>query len=230
MLLLRRWLKLPTPVELGWSDVNALGMREFTPYQEGNTWDDWQEHCQKHYPVRYFLAEVFPFWFDRWFMWPLGRLRDWVLDHCLPSRRYHVFDLRGIDPLWKYRHGYVDPSHVFWLAGWGSLVRWYRESAADKDPRSWMTAEQQADPMHHAQLKSYDELVALHHYWTVTRIERDQRCTELYNAANAVEPTAENRERYEAVQAEWLEHYRESQTLDESMWLRLAAMRAHLWD
>lgn len=227
---LRRWVGLPTPVELGWSKSNSLGMRAFTPYQEGKTWEDWREHCQKRFPIRYFLSEILPLWFMRKFVWPLERLRDWVLDRCLPSRRYHIFDLRGVDPLSSYRQGYVDPSHVFWLAGWGSLMRWYRESSADKDPRIWMTPEDHADPGLAAQLKNYDELIALHRYWTVTRLEREHRGAELLAASDAIEPTPENRERYEAAKAEWLAYYQASEALEEEMWMRLAAMRGHLWD
>ena len=227
---LRRWFQLPSPVDLGWSKHDALGMREFTPYQEGKTWEDWREHCSQRYPVRYFLQETFPLAIRQWVVWPAERAVNAVLDQIVPSRRMHLFDLRGIDPLSPYEHGYLDPSLVFWLVGWGSLMRWHRESSQRKNPRVWMSAEQQAAPEHRAQLESYDELIALVHYWTVTRIERDHRCGELYKALRAIAPTAENRERYETTNREWLDYHQESERLEEEMWLRLAKMREYLWD
>jgi hypothetical protein len=230
MIFFRRLLRLPTPVELGWSDHNALGSRDFTPYQEGKTWEDWREHCRKQYPVRYFLAEVLPLVIKMSLLWPMGRVRDWVLDHVVPSRRCHILDLRGVDPLVTYRHGYMDPCHVFWLAGWASLMRWNRESAEGKNPRQWMTPEMHADLGYQAQLQTYDEAIALVEYWTVTRIERDRRCSDLYRVVKTIAPTPENRERYEAATDEWLSYYRESESLEDSMFMRLVAIRCHLWD
>lgn len=217
---LRDLLRIPTPVDLGWSKHNALGMRELTPYQEGKTWEDWQEHIKEHYPIRYFLAAVLPLWVKLWLIWPVGRARDWLLDHCIPSRRYHLFDLRGIDPLSNYRHGYIDPCTVFWLAGWGSLLRWHKEDGQHLNPEDWesnSSAEQK-------------EALALVHYWTVERVERDRRCDDLYRAVGAISPTPENREAYEAANQVWLAYYQESERLDQAAWLRLAAIKDYLWD
>lgn len=224
---MRRWLRLPTPVDLGWSNSNALGMREFTPYQEGKTWEDWDAHCKAHYPVRYFLSEVLPLWIQMWFIWPLGRLRDWVLDHVVPRRRYHFLDLRGIDPISEYSHGYLDPCTVFYLAGWASLMRWHREDR--NDPRQWMTAEMLADPIHKDQIEHHDEAMHLVHYWTVTRKEREDRDHALYLIVKGIDTIPENKEAYEEANHAWLEHHRESERLDEEMWLRLAAIRQFLW-
>lgn len=229
MLFLRRLLRLPTPVDLGWSESNALGMREFTPYQEGHTWEDWRGHCRAHYPVRYFLSEIFPLWFSARFVWPLRRLRDWVLDYTVASRRHHKLDLRGIDPLMsEYRHGYLDPCTVFWLAGWHALMRWSREYR--NNPREWMSPEEQAAPENQGFLQSYDELKELVAYWTVERLARDAHSHGCYEAMKEIEPTAENREAYEAASTKWLQARRAQEAREEEMWMRLCAMRAHLWD
>lgn len=224
---LRRWLRLPSPVDLGWSTDDALMLREFTPYQDGKSWEDWHEHCRKHYPAQYFLVRTLPFFLKRWIVWPAERMVSTVLDYCLPSRRHHVFDLRGIDPLSDYQHGYLDPCQVFWLAGWGALLRWNREAGC-KDPRDGMLEGDQEQ--YRAQLESYDELKGLVHYWTVTRVERDKCNRQLYNAAVAITPTPPNRELYEAAQRSWLDHCWETERLEEDMWLRLAKMRSYLWD
>jgi hypothetical protein len=227
MLALRRLFQLPSPVDLGWSTDGSLMLREFTPYQEGKSWEDWHEFCRKHYPVRHFLSEELPLLVKRLAIWPVERVANATLDYCLPSRRYHLLDLRGIDPLFPYQHGYLDPSQAFYLAGWGALLRWYRE-AEPKDPRQWMSPEQLVEEAHF--VETYDELMALVHYWTVTRVERDKENMQLSKALQAVKPTAENRELYEAAQERWLRHSRESERIEDEMWLRLAKMRSHLWD
>jgi hypothetical protein len=222
-LLLRRWLRLPSPVDLGWSDTDALGMRQFTPYQEGKTWEDWTDYVRAHHPVRYFLAEILPLWVQRRFIWPVERFCSLVLDHVLSSRRYHLLDLRGVDSLSHYRHGYLDPSEVFRLAGWASLMRWYRESGRDKDQRHWGLE------LDSQQLKQYCEALELVNYWSVIRVERETRCDQLYAAVAAIPTTPENQQRYEAARDIWLQHFRESEDLEEAMWLRLAALRSFLW-
>lgn len=199
-------------------------MRQFTPYQEGKTWEDWADHMRAHYPVRYFLSEVLPLWVKRRFVWPWQRLRDWVLDHAVPSRRYHLLDLRGIDPLSHYRHGYLDPCDVFWLAGWASLMRWHRESAGVKTQRE---LDLNLDSTRH---KLYCEALELVHYWTVTRAERAKESERLRAIVDEIQTTLENQSRYEAARDEWLEQYQASEKLEEAMWLRLAPLRPLLWD
>ena len=224
--------KLPSPKDLGWSEHNALGSRELTPYQEGKTWEDWDDHCRAHYPVRYFLIETLPMWLNEWFVWPFRRARRWILDR-MPGRRYHVLDLRGVDPLSNYRAGYLDPCEVFRLAGWASLMRWHRESERHghhKDPRKWATEEDLKDPGLRDQRDRFIEACDLVHYWTIVRVERDQESTRLRGLANAIEPTAENQEAYEAAEALWLAYWQESERLEDEMWLRLAVIRNFLWD
>jgi len=220
---LRHWLVLPSPIDLGWSESDALGLRQFDPYHEGKTWEDWTDHVKQHYPVRYFLLEVVPRWFRSWVVWPSRRIYELILDHLLPSRRYHQLDLRGVDPLSVYRHGYLDPCDVFWLAGWASLMRWDRERRRDTGTRK---VEIERNSTSSTQ---YAEALELVHYWTVTRIEREEQCNQLHAAVNAILPSMANRERYEAAQDVWLKHFRASQELDQSMWSRLSALRTFLW-
>jgi len=223
--LLRDWARLPSPVDLGWSETDGLGLRQFTPYQEGKTWEDWDDYVRAEYPGRYFLVERVPRWFRRWFVWPLRHFRDLVLDHVLPSRRYHRLDLRGIDSLSAYRHGYLDPSEVFWLAGWASLMRWHGENRKRRE-RSQAKGELEPESTHSQQ---YYEALDLVRYWTVVRMEREKHCDTLRAAVDAILPTLANRDSYEAAQDAWLHHFRESQDLEQKMWLRLAALRTFLW-
>jgi hypothetical protein len=213
----RHWFRLPTPIDLGWSDRDALGLRQLTPYQEGRTWEDWAAHVRAHYPVRYFLNEVLPLWLKSWFVWPLERCWAWLLDHLVPSRRYHLLDLRGVDPIDRYQHGYIDPCDQFRIAGWASLMRWYREGGHDSETSDELRS------------KQHSEALDLVHYWTVTRLEREARCNQLRAAVTAIPTTADNRERYEAASDAWYCYFRENGQLDEAMWLRLAALRPYLW-
>lgn len=220
----RRFFRLPSPTDLGWSSTDALGLRKFTPYQEGKTWEDWNAYVRSHYPVRYFMAETLPRW--TWAKWirPMQRIWRWVLDHVVPSRRYHYLDLRGVDPLSMYSHGYLDPSDVFWLAGWACLMRWYRETGSRTDLR-----EQGLDPQSH-HVRQYCEALELVRYWTITRLEREKQSERLHNAVEAIQTTPENQARYESAKNDWLEYHHASERLEEVMWVRLAVLRPFLWD
>lgn len=229
---LPRPFRLPSPVDLGWSEHNALGMREMQPYHEGKTWEDWDDYCRKHHPVLFFLWEVLPLWFKLHFLWPIERVKDWILDHTV--RRYHFLDLRGIDKLHDYRHGYIDPCEVFRLAGWASLMRWYRESERHghlHDPRSWATEEQLAED--EGLRDQRDRFVAaceLVKYWTITRIEQSKAVDALWDAMEAIKPTQENKPIYDAAHTAWYNARMAADALEREQWLKLAAIRESLWD
>ena len=69
MLFFRKLLKLPTPVDLGWSEYNALEDEDFSPEPQGKTWQDWHRTVKEMHPVKYFLAETLADWiyYKIWF-------------------------------------------------------------------------------------------------------------------------------------------------------------------
>ena len=116
MLFLRRFLKLPSPVDLGRSEYNALPSRKFTPDVEEYSWEDWHIEVKKLHPIKYWFAETFGD-FLRYKIWlPLTRpftdFHYWLVSHTI--RRYHMLDLRqpiircGLSNYDAYRYGWVE--------------------------------------------------------------------------------------------------------------------------
>lgn len=229
-------LKLPSPKELGWSEHNALGCRDLTPFQEGKTWEDWDEYVKGKYPVRYWLVEELPKYF-----WPVRRkVKDawyWVKCHTLPSHRWHKLDLRGVDPLSNYTHGYVDPCEVMKLAAWAAL-RSYVEKELDHERYLYegdagYTDEELGEEWYKEQKRCrYDEPMALYKYWMEGRAAEQKEEARLFeltkiNKKNALE--ALNKEEYEAASKEWLDYHRACEAREQEMFLRLCAIREYLW-
>lgn len=136
--------------------------------------------------------------------------------------------LRNIDPLLWYQHGRLAPSDIFWLAGWGALLRWHR-SPRGKDPREWMSTLEQNAPENRPHIERYVELMDLVHYWQVTRMSRATETDRLSAALEAIATTPENKEAYKAASNTLHSHMQETEELEEAMWLRLAKMQSHLF-
>ena len=172
MLFLRKLLKLPSPVELGWSDSNALESREWTPDCKGPTWEDWHATVKKMHPVRYFIAETLGD-FLRYEVWlrftrPFKDTRYWVVSHLIPSRRYHILDLRQPDNQPdSYRYGWCDTDHRMLFAIFNLL----NQFVEGEMPNYYCPTEEEVekDPSLIHQRKFVFEVNAIHHWWNVTR-------------------------------------------------------------
>lgn len=214
-----KFLHLPTPTELGHPD-DSLPSREWTPDAVGYTWEDWEAEVRGRYPVRFWLTRTMPDFF-RPVWW---RVRDavyWLRCHVVPRYRYHLVDLRGVDPLVPYTHGYLDPCSVMRLAAWKAL-RDYVEKAGPTDPASWATPAELAEPHLKAQKDRYDEVMALYRWWMVERADDDAAVSELYRLTRQPETR-------EASLKAWLDANDQVDRRDEEMFLRLAKLRPFLW-
>lgn len=231
-------LKLPTPKELGWSEHNALGMRGLTPFQEGPTWEDWEEYVRDRHPVKYFLVETFPKLFR-----PLQRLVKntwyWIKCHTLPSHRWHKLDLRGVDPLSDYTHGHMDPCEVMRLGVWAAL-RAYMEKGdfeAQRRLHEGLTEEEKVDPVFVEQkLQRCDEPKALYDYWMKGRLEEKKEEIRLWSICQDYGKKAReealvdgDREGYDAAMVKFSDFCQAREQKEEEMFLRLCAIRRHLW-
>lgn len=219
-----KFFHLPTPRELGWSS-DALGSRAFTPFQEGHTWEDWEEHVRAKYPIRYFLLETLPntVWY------PLRRFFKttfyWLRCHLLPGSRYHLLDLRGVDPLPPaYTHGYLDPCTVMQLAAWAALRAYVAEGPSD--PGVWGTPEELAGSLKDQKF-FYDEAMELHEWWMHGRAVEQAKGDALYKAVDASVPAG--KEAHEAATKAWLDYYRWMEEHEEEQFLRLCRIRRTLW-
>lgn len=224
------WLRLPSPRELGMSKHNALGMRCLTPFQEGPFWEDWHAHVRKHYPVRYFFRETLATQIRRRVH---GIERQWyrLKCHVLPSHQWHLLDLRGVDPLSEYDHGYLEPDYIFFLSGWAALRMWV-EKEDIQDPSQFWTGDDANDPVRIAEKAQYDEAMALYHYWMVERLEEakeEDLLSEQYRVARKRAIEANDREEGEETRLRWAAYRLSKEKRADEMWLRLAAIRTRLW-
>lgn len=174
------WLKPPGPEALGRADGDWLSMPEFGAAEDEYTWDDWEHEVAHKYPVRFWITHTFM----RTVVRPITRRLDdawyWFVSHAVPSRRYHLLDLRNPGPGIKYTHGWRDMVQVIEWACWVALRR-YIEEEEPVDPASWASAEEMADEALAAQKAHYDEAMALYNWWMRERpleeAERDRLLT-----------------------------------------------------
>lgn len=214
-----KFLHLPTPTELG-HPSDFLPSREWTPDVEGYTWEDWEAEVRARHPVRFWLTRTLPDFFrPAWW-----RVRDaiyWVQCHVQARHRHHLVDLRGVDPLVPYTHGYLDPCSVMRLAAWKALLD-YVEKCGPVDPASWATPAELAEPVLKDQKARHDEAMALYRWWTVDRIAEDATLQKLYRMTR--DPTTRD-----AHMQAWLDANDLADRKDEEMFLRLAKLRPFLW-
>lgn len=187
MLFFRKLLKLPSPVDLGWSKTNALESALFSDEPKGKTWEDWRAAVKEMHPVKYWLAETAPD-FVRYNVWlpvarPVENARYWLVSHLVPSRRYHMLDLRQSckDSQDCYRYGWADVPEKMLYAMF-NLLGEYLDKEQPVDLALHYTHEQiEDDPYLKAQQEAFEEAQAIYYWWTVTRHEEAARCDKLFD-------------------------------------------------
>jgi len=221
---IRKLLEVPGPQALGMSTSDALGSRKLTPFQEGPTWEDWNERVKRDYPVRYFLSEVLGRWISLQASFMVNRLRRFTSRWI---NRDHLIDLRGVDNLWPYEYDHLLPSAIMWLASWKALML-YIEQEKPKDPAlKGYTDEAKAEPWYAEDKARYDEAQALYRYWTVERKAEHDADNRMHDAVERA-GIARDREGYEILKNKWLEHYRETEKREAEMFQRLTALQPFL--
>lgn len=167
--------RLPSPKELGWTvdDHNALPMALFRQVgDDSHTWEDWDEKMRKEYPIRYFLAETVPFWFNTRIKRRLHDVWHYIASHVVPSRRYHMLDLRQPKQKGKYsyRFGWLDSDSKMVYALFNILNTFVK----DELPNMYCPSEEdvQANPHLLTQRMTYLEVKAIHYWWNVERLRQ----------------------------------------------------------
>lgn len=166
----KKLVSLPSPRELGWSKHNALEDAEFSPNPRGKTWQDWHAHVKQLHPTKYFIVETLPKWFRYKIYWPIKRPIEkahyWFVSHFIPSRRYHMLDLRQPG---GYRYGWQDVPEKMLYAMF-NLLGEYLNGEQPVDLSDWHTEAQiEADPGMKMQQNSLNEARAIYHWWNVGR-------------------------------------------------------------
>jgi len=228
MLFFRKLLKLPSPVDLGWSEYNALEDEDFSDEPQGKTWQDWHRTVKQMHPVKYFLAETLADWV-RYKVWfpvkrPFSKAHYWLVSHLVPSRRYHMLDLRQEG---GYQYGWQDVPEKMLYAMF-NLLGEYLNKEEPNDLTQWYSREEiEANEGYKAQQDAIDEARAIYHWWTVGRKEEQKAKDEMQSlwwaAKKAKDPKKE--EYWEKMQK--MDDDMETKT--DEMIARLMKIRRTLW-
>ncbi len=240
MLILRKFFKLPSPVDLGMSKHNALPSRDFTPSCKGPTWEDYYAEVKKLHPIKYFLVETLPdFW--RYKIWykctrPFTDAYYWIVSHFIPSRKYHMLDLRqpkmrnGIENQDAYRYGWHDVPEKMVYAMMNLLDSYLIDECPEKyhDPSvSYSLEEIEADEGLKHQYHNLTEARAISHWWNNERNKETTKRIELlqkWSAAHrACSPEADK------LSEELWAHEKFCDDKLEEMLIRLIKIRPSLW-
>ena len=154
--------KLPTVVELGKSKCNALPSRDFSPWETGYCWEDYDKEMKNKYPIRYVLNKTIPHYFA---VYVTMRLSDWKWRIIDLFRRPHMLDTRACNGY--YNGGYVDPCTMMTCANFAILKKYL--DAKPYDLRTEYTEEEIDEKGMRAQQDHYDEAQVLWKYWSVDR-------------------------------------------------------------
>lgn len=228
MLFLRKLCKLPSPIELGWSEHNALEDEEWSDEPKGKTWQDWHRTVKEMHPVKYWFAETFGD-FVRYKVWlpftrPFEKARYWFVSHFIPSRRFHMLDLRQKD---EYQYGWADVPQKMLYAMF-NLLSEFLNKETPHDLTQWYTREQiEADEGMKRQQADIDEARAIYQWWTVGRKEEQGMHDKLlHDWSEARRNKSSNREHlWELLQFQ--EKANEDKT--DEMIARLMKIRRTLW-
>jgi len=197
MLFFRKLFKLPGPKELGVSAHDALELREFSPDTEGYCWEDYHVDVKKKYPIRYFFAETLAD-FIRYKIWfkiarPISDLKYWLVSHCVPSRRYHMLDLRqpcnNKNNYDCYRYGFVNTSDQMLYAMFNLLDQFVKHEMES----FYCPSEEEIikSPELQSQRDLYFEILAIHRWWFEEKLEsmkiEDDFLSEWSNARKDIE-------------------------------------------
>lgn len=224
----RKYFGLPSVIELGWNDCNALEMAEFSDEPKGKTWEDYDAYMKKTYPTRFFFNKTLPK-FLRYKIWfklsiPAEKIRYFLVSHLIPSRRYHMLDLRQEG---GYQYGWNDVPEKMLYAIF-NLLGEYVTKEEPHDLTQWYTQEQiDADEGLTAQQNSILEARAIHHWWTVERKENEKERARLLTLwADARKTKDPKKEEY------WIQMHKmdeDAETKTDEMIARLMKIRRTLW-
>lgn len=235
MLFLRKLLKLPSPIELGWSDHDALEDEGWSdPPFHGKTWQDWRRTVKSMHPIKYWIAETVGD-FLRYKIWlpmtrPFETARYWLVSHLVPKRRYHMLDLRQPGPE-GYKYGWCDVPEKMLYAMFnmlnqfveGELINYYcpseKEIAEASSEDEAFILQRQRDYVF--------EVKSIHRWWNIERPQmlslHQKTLNEWYSSRKTDTNKAEKR--WELMKRQDLEF--ENKT--DEMIARLMKVRRSMW-
>ncbi len=154
---------------------HALPMRPWCEKGE-LTWEDFYAEAKKKYPVRYFLSHDLPHWWRVHVSLPIEHFTDWVVCHVVPSRRFHMLDLRQPkdEEGYPYRYGWIDSDRQILYSCFNILVRFIEREHGGKDKYLEYIAFQEEDcsqefPEWQEKCRNQREILDIYLWWKETR-------------------------------------------------------------
>lgn len=99
-----KFLRLPSPVELGKAKYNALPSKHFGNPNNEYSWGDYEFEMKKDYPIKYWFYYTLNSWFNVKIKRPIIELKYYIVSHSI--RKYHLLDMRNKAN--KYNYGWID--------------------------------------------------------------------------------------------------------------------------
>lgn len=166
---LPKFLRLPTPVEIGKSDYNALPMEGFGAKPGDYTWDIYYKEMKDKYPIKYFLTKTVPELFGYKIITPLENFKYWVVSHTI--RKYHLLDIRNKEN--DYSYGWIDADLQLLYSVMAIMENFIIEQDTPKR-LIWLKEELQKDPEckefnWNESIKFCEELLAIQKWWRIDR-------------------------------------------------------------
>lgn len=232
---LERWLNIPTPKQLGWSESNSLGMRGFNNGNPENdnqkSWEDYHEYCAKHYPIRWFIADTIP----HSVLYPIKRffsnVKWWIIGHT--TQRHHLLDLRqpklrnGQKNFDHYSWGYSDVVQKMVLANFTLLVEFVEkeDKYCPTEKEIAETSEDNGKQILIEQRNNCLEVQAIYNYWTKDRNVLAEKQDALLTAWCDTKDSDTRKQHWSALNK--LEQA--NNDLEDEMLVRLMKVRRSLW-
>lgn len=195
MIYFKKLFKFPGPKDLGMSDSNyAMPSRYFRNNNTEVYWEDYYEHLQKTYPLKFFIASTAPeFFIDLWrdVSRPFKKFHYWFVSHTIPSRKYHLLDLRQpkteADP-YAYRYGWIDTDHQMEYAIKNLIVKFVEEEMPGSYfiPSEEEVAKDDGINLNYSgykrQLDNHKEYMEIYKYFTVEQLQLEKNYDDLLSA------------------------------------------------
>lgn len=188
---MKKFFRLPSPVELGLSERNALPLRRFTPWEKGLCWEDFDDILKQKFPIRFFLLVTLTKFVKYKIYFRIARpISDawyWLKCHTIPSKKYHLLDLRqpcvkgDVDNYDCYRYGWVDVPEKMLYAIFNLLKEYFDEEPFDVSTK-YSSEEIEADIGLKRQHHDYQEAKTILHWWQVERKQEINRLSQLSDA------------------------------------------------
>jgi len=225
MNLIARMLHIPTPMELGKSESNALPSRFFpNDDKDEYTWEDYDMEMRVKYPIRWFLTRTIPTWWRR-YVWgtyaPLERFRYWVVSNTI--HRYHMLDLRQPG---GYRYGWLDSDSQILYANFNILENFYKNELGSLCTE--FSEEEAKEEYAKQQLEFIEDVKKLHHYWTVDR-PAFQKLIEAAASDACVARKAKNFAKSEEMYKTLEKSQQNFDDLETTMLMKLINIRKQMW-